>query len=196
MSSLPVRDCEAYQVDALVMTRARTHDLKARELDRVLASTWVTLGMICLAVRDNKEFQLLGFRSFDAWLEDACPRSRSVVYAALGALAELKDIPAEDLKEIPHSTAHVLKKLPRVMRADPEIIQDAKRLTTKEFSRKVKRQAPDLHLEDFVTRQFHFSETQEQVIDQAIVVVRKEYGEDISEEMALELVCVEWLQSL
>jgi adenylosuccinate lyase len=152
------------------------------------------LGFICLAMRDNRYFAMLGFSSFDSWLENACPKSRSVVYAAMGALAELKDILPEDLKEIPHSTAHVLKKLPRVMRANPEIIRDAKRLTTKEFSRKVKREAPNLHLEDLVTRQFHFSETQEQVIDQAIAVVRKEY-EDISEEMALELICVEFLQS-
>jgi hypothetical protein len=179
------------------------HDSRVRELDRLWSSTWQELGQLAMTVRDNNEWKLITYRdeerlldlpytSFNSWLLNACPKSRSVVYAAIGALDELKDISPADLKQIRHSTAHVLKKLPRAMRAQPDVIADAKRMTTKEFVSKVKRERPDLHLEQFIPCEFRFTESQEKVIDKALAKAMEVY-ELPTRELAFEAICADWM---
>lgn len=184
---------ECVQCDATetALEKAQLHDRRARELDVMLQSTWSELGLLALTVDENREWQLLGFHSFGSWLMAACPKSRSVVYAAMGALRELSDVPAADLAEISHSTAHTLKKLPKAMRAKREVLEAAKKLTTKEFVRKIKREAPELHLEEYVKREFSFSESQEEVIDHALELAGMVY-ELSDDESKLEVICTEW----
>src|SRR5258708_16092683 len=134
------------------MEAATAYDFRMRELEKQTLSTWHDAGTIGLAMRNSEGWKLLGHHSFNAWLLSAAPKSRSVVYAALNALEELTDIPAEELQSIAHSTVHVLKKLPRDVRAKPEVRAAAKDLTTKEFPRKMKPDNPGLPLQNLINR--------------------------------------------
>src|SRR5262245_61134413 len=78
--------------------------VRAGELDRVYISTWQEMGQLALEAEENRDWELLGYTSFNSWREAAFPKSRAVVYAAWNAVKELRDIPAEDLKQISHST--------------------------------------------------------------------------------------------
>lgn len=172
--------------------KAQAYDSRMRDLELQIQSTWHECGTIGLWMRNIKGWEMLGFHSFNAWLLDAAPRSRSVVYAAVNALEELKDVPAEELREIAHSTVHVLKKLPKDVRAKPEVRAAAKTLTTKEFTRKMKKENPNLHLEQFISREFRFTESQEEAIDHAIGKAKELYDLP-TDELAVEMICADWL---
>lgn len=170
---------------------AKAHDERMRELEKIWSNTWQEIGLLAIVVRDNNEWKVLGYSSFNAWLLDACGKSRSVVYAAMGALDELKDIPREQLQEISHQNAHVLKKIPKTIRANPKVIEAARDLTNKAFVRKMKQDHPELHLEEFIKREFRFTETQEIEVDKAIAQCKAEHGIEFDEE-ALYAICVEY----
>jgi len=171
---------------------AQVYDSRMRELEKQIVSTWHEAGTIGLAMRNSNGWELLGHHSFNAWLLSAAPKSRSVVYAAINALDELSDMPAEELKEIAHSTVHVLKKLPKDVRSKPEVRSAAKSLTTKEFTRKMKADHPELHLENYIKREFRFEASQEAAIDKAIEHAKELYDLP-TDELALENICADWL---
>jgi hypothetical protein len=172
---------------------AQEHDARARELDSLLACTWSEIGLLAMTVDRRREWELLKFRSFEAWLCDAFAKSRSYVFGALQAVKGLPELSAETLRDIPLSTAHVLRKLPKKMRADPEIIANAKTMTPKNFIAHIKTEAPNLHIDFVVGRKYRFTETQSTSIDAAIEMVQLLQGEQMSPEECLESVCIEYL---
>jgi hypothetical protein len=176
------------------LEQAQEYDVEMRALEIKITSAWYAAGSIGLAMRNSNGWELLGHHSFNAWLMSAAPKSRSVVYAAVNALEELSDVPAEDLKEIAHSTVHVLKKLPKEVRSKPEVRKAAKDLTTKEFTRKMRADHPELHLEEVSKRAFRFSGTQNLVVDEALEAARL-ISDSPTDEEALLFVCIEWLDS-
>lgn len=180
------------EIEMAGFEKAQAYDARMRDLEKQIQSTWIECGEIGMWMRNLKGWEMLGHHSFNAWLLDAAPRSRSVVYAAINALEELKDVPAEELKEIAHSTVHVLKKLPKEVRSKPEVRAAAKTLTTKEFTRKMKADNPGLHLENLIKREFCFEGTQEEVIDRAIEKAKELYDLP-TDELALENICADFL---
>lgn len=180
------------EVEMTGLEKAQAYDARMRDLEKQIQSTWHECGEVGLWMRNSKGWEMLGHHSFNAWLLDAAPRSRSVVYAAINALEELTEIPAEELKEIAHSTVHVLKKLPKDVRSKPEVRKAAKEMTTKEFTRKVKRENPNLHLEEFEKREFRLTESQEDVIDRALAKAGEIYDLP-TDELRLEAVCADFL---
>lgn len=184
-----------------VALRASHHDRRMRELEKQQVSTWSEMAQIAIAVRDGREWETLGFESFNQWLKDAAPQSRAAIYAGIGLISALDDVAQADLKEIPQSTAKVLKSLPRSMRRKPEVIEKAKRLPPRQFVQEIQEQAPELHIERVCKRSFTFESSQEKVIDAGIEMANLlEVGyisddKPLTDEQALEKIVAEWMQT-
>lgn len=121
-------------------------DAQARAIEFRWKSTWVELADICETVDSNQLWREGGYASFGAWIKNACPTSRSMAYMALGLRKELKEISAEDLKQIPLGNAEILKNTPRQNRTS-ELLAAAKEQPPREFERTVIDAAPAGHLE-------------------------------------------------
>jgi len=170
--------------------------VRAGELDRIYVSTWQEMGFLALESERNEDWRLLGYASMGSWLQTAFPKSRSVVYAAWGAVKELQDIPSEELAGIEHSTAHILKKVPQSIRkADPVLIQDAKRMTTEEFTVEVARKYPELHIEVRVRKAWKFEESQMKTVAAAVALCKLFNIEISRDEDAIEHICADYLLS-
>lgn len=174
---------------------AKCHDARIREIERTIAGAWSEMAEIAVQVRDNEEYLLLGFHSFGAWLSDAVPRSRSTVYAAIGLLEELKDVPMEDLRQIGIGNAGILKSLSTGARRRQDVLEAAKVHQPRDFASLVSETVPESHLEPYVNPRFRFTVSQWKVIQEAIEQVIEQYdGEIKSREEALEALCAEWRQ--
>ena len=193
---------------------ATEHDARMRELEAQQIATWSEQAEIATLVRQNREWELIEIEvenakkkkvrrlctSFNDWVCNACPKSRAHIYAAMGLLASLEDdIPKEDLREIPQTTAKVMKALPSKDRKDPAILKKAKTMQPREFVGEMQRERPDLHIEAHVPRKFHFEASQEGVIDAAIAMADiLEAGHWLDQpllppEVCLEKICSSWM---
>lgn len=167
---------------------AHAHDEEMRSLERQNISNWVCMAELAIIVRDNQEWQLLNYKSWSDWLENAAPQSRSSVYGNIRLLEELEpDISREDLKEIPHATAKVLPMLDSRERRDKSTVHKAKKLQPKKFVEDVQERRPDLHIEKLAPRKYSFTKTQAQIIDGGVEMYRTIEGKpDATDEEALE----------
>jgi len=181
-------------IEASRRSLAAEHDKRAREIERQRTEQWSELADICMCVRDAEEWRILGFSSFNRWLLDAVPKSRSSVYAAMGVVEELQDVTKEDLSQIEQGNATILSKLPKKMRQSRKVIAAAKSLPPRKFIEKIQEQAPDLHIEQKVARKLKFTPTQEKTIDAAIGMVRLLTEDEMSDEDALESICADYLE--
>lgn len=169
------------------------HDKRVRQIEKQVTAAWSELAEIATQVQDNEEWRALGFHSFGAWLCDAAPRSRSLIYSAMGLLKELADIPRDDLREIPVGNAHILKKLPKSSRASRDVLEDAKALTPREMLAMVAESHPTLILEKLAVQRFQFSVSQWLAIEAAIDEIMAQYdGQITTREEAIEGICAEW----
>jgi hypothetical protein len=175
---------------------ARRHDQRVRDIERLVTASWVELAEISIQVRDHEEWNLLGFHSFNAWLLDAAPRSRAMIYSAIGLLEELTDVSREDLRQIGIGNAHILKKLPRASRTNERVISAAKAQTPRDLLRTVTQTHPEHHLEAWVNPRLRFQVSQWAAIQEAIEECMAQYdGEITTREEALECIAAEWLES-
>jgi hypothetical protein len=176
---------------------AQEHDGRVREIERQITGAWSELAELAIQVRDNEEWRLLNFGSFNQWLASAAPRSRAMVYSAIGLLEELKDdISIADLREIGVGAAHILKKLPRTARTRPEVLVAAKSLPPRDLLAQVIQWHPEEHLEAITTIKFRFSVSQWVAIGEAIEEVMSQYdGQITTKEEAIEAIVAEWRQS-
>lgn len=180
---------------------AKEHDSRMRELERQHTATWSEMADIAMLVRDNREWEPLGFHSFNDWLKSAAPHSRAAIYAGMGLVSALGDVSKADLAQIPQSTAKVLKALPKSMRRKASVIQKAKDLSPRKFVSEIQQSAPELHIEKIHKRAFAFEDSQEKVIDAGIEMANMlEVGylsdeRPLSDEAALERIVAEWMQT-
>jgi hypothetical protein len=190
-------DCAGVEVSKKrQLATAAEHDRRVREIERQLAASWSELAEIAIAVRDGQEWRILGFSSFNAWLADAAPRSRAMIYSAIGLLEELTDVPIQELRQIGIGNAHILKKLPRASRTSRGVLEAAKALPPRQMLATVIQSHPDHHLEDIATQKFKFTASQWIAIEEAIEECMSQYdGEITTREEALEAICAEWMES-
>jgi hypothetical protein len=150
----------------LILQRARNRDNFVREFERQWAD-WTEIARCCVEVDRDRDWEVLGFHSFESWLCDAAPRSRSYLYLVMGRYKELSvDIPPEELAQIPLGSAGVLKQLSSKIRRSPEVIDAAKK-TPKEFREALQESHPEQLIEQIVTVKLKFSVSQWERIEGA-----------------------------
>lgn len=143
--------------------RAEARDSRVREFESQW-SAWAEIARCCIEVRRDRDYELLGFTSWHAWLMDAAPRSRSYIYLAIGRYEELlPDIPEEELQQIPLGSAGVLRQLSSKIRQNPKIREAAKQKPS--AVRKILAEDfPEQHIEHIVEVKLKFTASQWQVI--------------------------------
>lgn len=122
-------------------------------LDRVEKQVYALRGMAMLLVEERELYRWVVdpevgdyYVSFDKWLKDTCPESWSYCRQALNTVKELKSLPFEDLLQIKRCNLEQLKKVSSGVRILPDVTNDAKRLSEKEFVSKLNKEY-DQHLD-------------------------------------------------
>jgi hypothetical protein len=179
---------------------AMEHDARMKELEERSVAAWSEMAEIAQLVHDNREWEVLGCTSFNDWLETSAPRSRALIYDHMKLLKCLNsDIPQTELRQMRPETAKVLRYLPSKMRKDPKVLEKAKTLPAKEFTRQIQTEAPELHIERRLGTKYNFEASQKRTIEAAIQMANiLEAGQPldepmISDEVALEKICASYL---
>jgi hypothetical protein len=107
--------------------RAASRDAYIRSFERAFLD-WSGIAKVCIDMKRDRDWELLGFRSFGAWLTDAAPCSRSYIYTAIDLYHKLAaDIPAEELSAMPMGSAQLLTGVSTATRRDPKAKSAAKK---------------------------------------------------------------------
>ncbi len=167
MSTASLAQAEWPEIEICRKEQFHLLDARAREIEAITKGTWLELADLCTTMRDNELWREGGYHSFHAWLKSACPTARSTAYAAIGNREELKDIPDEDLKQIPPGNAGILAGVPKKHR-NGKILKAAKIQTPREFTATVIREAPEAHIEQKIKHSFNFTSSQSKVLQAAL----------------------------
>lgn len=95
-------------------------------IDDLRERSFADRGRIALAFQERMLWRHLGYSSFESWMASGRGGSRTTKYAALAAVKELKDVPAEKLAEIPRCNVSTLVGCSTATRNDPEVLEAAK----------------------------------------------------------------------
>lgn len=135
--------------------RAFARDSYVRDFERTFQD-WTAIAKCCIDIERDRDYELLGFASWHAWLLDAAPRSRSYIYLVVGRYKELiADIPEEELAQIPLGSAGVLRQLSSSARRLSKIRQAAQSKPA-EFRKVLDQEFPEQHLEPLVECRLRF----------------------------------------
>jgi hypothetical protein len=168
--------------------RAESRDNYVRVFDQQWAD-WSSIAKVCVDMDRDRDWEILGFASFNQYLVTAAPRSRSYLYLVIGRYRELSpDIPDEELAQIPLSNASVLKQLSPEVRRESKIGRAAKGKPA-EFREFVAREYPQQHVEPLVEQRLRFTLSAWQRIEAAWEAYKV-----IDESASLETF-LEWLVS-
>jgi hypothetical protein len=168
--------------------RAVARDSYVREFERRF-NDWSDIAKVCYEVERDKDYELLGFRSFGAWIIAAAPRSRAYIYLVTGRYKELKDdFSDQELSEIALDSTATLRKLSPAVRKDPEVRAAAKK-KPQELRQVVIERHPDQLVEEIVEKSLRFTGSQWKVIEGAF----QSYREREQDETASLEDFVEWL---
>lgn len=133
------------------------------------------------------------YRGFDAWVMSAAPYGRATAYEALGAIKALREIPMEQLAQVPRSNIKVLKMLP-TRQIDGEILAAAKSQSEKQFRRTARTRFPDSHIEMTEPMKLKPESSQREIIDFGLEVAQYVFHTS-NREQSLESIIVAWLDS-
>jgi hypothetical protein len=146
-------------VSLTAQERAQARDSFVRTFERQF-SDWTEIARVCIDIKRDRDYLLLGFESWNAWLLNAAPRSRSYLYIVCGRYEELiTDIPDQELCQIPLGCAGELRKLSPAARRSSKIRQAA-RSQPAALREVIKREFPDQHIESVVEKKLKFTASQ------------------------------------
>ena len=146
--------------------RAAARDSFVRSFERQF-SDWSEIARVCCQIEQDRDYVLLGFHSFGAWLIEAAPRSRSYIYLIMGRYKELApDISDEELAQIPLESAGVLKQLSSKLRQNPELASVAIK-EPKKLRQFIKEKHPEQHIEQIVEKRLRFTASQWERVEAA-----------------------------
>ena len=185
-----IADIEWREEKLTPQERAAARDNYVREFDRQFRQ-WSDIAHCCLDVKRDRDWELLGFHSFDAWLKDAAPASRAYIYAAIGFYDTLiPDIPEAELQQIPLGSAGVLAKMSPNARQDPEIRKAAKSKPS-EFLKRVQEIRPEQHMESKIRQVLVFSASQWSVVEATFQKYQVMLDPDATLASFIEFLCSE-----
>lgn len=190
-----IADIEWRELQLSPKERAKARDNYIRDFDRQFAD-WSSIAKVCLDVRRDKDYELLGFRTWDAWLIDAAPRSRSYIYWSVKTFEKLSpDIPEEDLAQIPPGSASVLLSVSPAVRSTSKIRRAAREKPAK-LRATIKKEFPEQHLESVVPYKTKFKQTAWENIQEAFECYKAFEDEGISLESFLEWLAIDYMDSM
>lgn len=175
-------------------------DGRLRALEALWRRSFVERGLILIEMKQRLLWQHLDdpttgvpYTSLERWILTAAPQSRADCYAAMRAVEELRDVPREQLAEIPRCNVHILQALSSQVRREPEVIKAATSLSQREFVAKLEKEYPLQHIESRRTLHMHPTKGASEVIEQAIQRASDMEGCTTREE-SLECIAVYYLQ--
>lgn len=152
-------DIEIHPLELTAQERAAARHSFVISFERQF-SDWAEIAKVCCQIEQDKDYLLLGFHSFGAWMMEAAPRSRSYLYLVMSRYKELApDMSDEDLAKIPLESTAVLKQLSSKLRQNPELASVAIK-KPKELRQYVQEKHPDQHVEGIVERRLKFTASQ------------------------------------
>src|SRR5580765_227638 len=146
--------------------RAKARDSYARSFERQFRD-WCAIAECCLAIERDRDWEILGFSSFHAWIMDAAPASRRYIYLVMGIYKDLSvDIPQEELEKMPVGTGAVLHQQvkSKKLRRDPRVLEASKQ-KPHDFAKAMQEIAPNQHVEGLVRKVVNFTASQWSVIE-------------------------------
>ncbi|MHB1952451.1 MAG: hypothetical protein ACYCOU_01785, partial [Sulfobacillus sp.] len=151
----------------------------------ILRSAFIELGYIVGEVQRRMLWREIcpesgqPYESFNAWLKDSAPYSRSHCYAAVKIVEELsKDIPREKLLRIDETNARALLGVSSAIRQDEAILRAAQTMSGPQFVEHIQAQHPLQHME--ITKRFAvtLSSTDHEAVMEALDKVGELMGLD------------------
>lgn len=174
--------------------RALARDSFVRDFERRF-SDWAEIARVCCEIERDRDWELLGFKSYHQWLVQAAPRSRSYIYLVTGRYKELSlDFSDEELAEIDLDSTKTLRQLSPAARRDPKIRAAAKR-KPRELRQVVIETHPEQMIEDVEPRPLNFETSQAEVFDEALEAYRRFNNPKASAEEFVESMCADYLNS-
>jgi hypothetical protein len=159
-------------------------DTRLRALERGYRRSFVERGLILMEMEERQLWKLLRdsetnqlYSSLEDWICTAATYSRSDCMAAKEAVKKLKDVPTDQLLEIPRCNLGSLLMLSAKDRAKGavkvgdravSVIEAAQSLPEKAFTKAVSERFPDLHIEERKTIHLSPVKSAKTVIDRAI----------------------------
>lgn len=162
---------------------AKILDERLRFLESQYKRNFVERGFILLEVEERQLWLHLtdpdtgsAYSSFERWVVTAASHSRSDCFESLRAVKALRDVPREQLLNVPRKNISVLMQLSPKVRKNPEIIKKAQMAAKSEFIGLIQEKHPDQHVEHETKVTTHPTVTQKAVIDDARVIAQWVYG--------------------
>jgi len=152
---------EVREVELSAQDRAEARDAYVRAFEDQFRN-WAGIAKACIDVERDKDYLRLGFKTWNAWLLDAAPASRSYIYIVVGRYKELAaDIPHEELAAMPSASAKVLEDVSSTVRRNPEVKSVAiKSKKASEVRAYIRENHPNQHVSGIVERKLKFTTEQ------------------------------------
>ena len=163
-----------------------------RHFDDVVSMSYARVGILCRLVQT---YELHEQRidpntnepcSFHRWLQIAAPRSHSTCYAALRDVEALKDMPEEQVVQIPTSNFPVVRQLSTAVRNDPKVIEAIKTKGQSDLVEHIRKTHPEQMIEHTISKRFRLEESAAQKIDEALKLAQLHGARNEAE--ALEMI--------
>ena len=165
-------------LEALIFTKKRDHP--SHEVKQRLA-VWKHL---------NDDSTGEPYTSFDRWVLDSAPHSRSDCYAALKVVEELRDIPRHELEQVPRCNLHILQALSSNIRQSPEVLQWATFTSQKDFVARLEHFYPEYMTESRCLIHLNPTKSASVIISRAVNLAKRLEGlttrEDVLEFWAAD----------
>lgn len=159
-------------------------------LDTVEKQAFAVRGMCCLLLEERelwKEFTDtevgLPYASLDRFLKQTLPNSWGYCRDALRAVKELREMPFQDLLDMPRCNIETLKKVSSNIRKEPKVIEAAKTLTESQFAAKLSKDYGQ-HIESKSTLKFTYTASELAEVERALDRIGKQLVPPIEDRAA------------
>ena len=175
-------------------------DHRARSIEAENTRNFSELGIIVNEVDERQLWRHVTksdgeiCHSWNDWVMDALPVSRSMAYAARTVAQRLSGIPAEERSLISPGNLRTLAEVddPKITQSRP-ILDDAKTMKPAEFREKIAREHPEQHIENLKPMRFSPTESQRIAIEGALEAACIVFDEGLSREQSLEAIAAYYL---
>jgi hypothetical protein len=186
------------------MDKSRAKEVLARideilrweqKMDQQKDQKFAELGKHLCEVR-SQNYWRLGYKSFEAYLEEKFPDSRRKAYYLMSIHDNLKQIPTPEIEELGWSKALELAKVARSAGRGFDCatwLHRAKESTKEELKETVHKYFTGKDYEPYEMVYFKLYESQLPVVERALYVATRMVGTEKSRGYCLELVCADFL---